>query len=480
VTSLDDFALNFVVNALWQVTLVAAVAALGSWLLLRAVSARRRYFVWVTALALSVALPFWSGLPLERETHRVIVFSAPGTVAIVSKPTGPGAIQAAPQQSGKGSLWRQLPFGRIIVGAYLLFLLYRLRKLWRAWRLTLAIRQSAAPVAAAEILQTTLAHCRTILGVGEVALFSSPSVTVPVTLGLRRPRIILPEYLLAEPSTELLRAALGHELAHIRRRDFAWNLLYEFLFLPISFHPAAALVRRRINETRELACDETVSASLMEAQPYATALVRLASSATSPNHSTYILSVNDADILEERVMKLLEKKTSVHRRRATALLGITLFALALVGAGAAALPLNFQQEAALPPNTRRVKAPQNNNPAAAARFVGTWKGVGASLGEPDPVRDEHVIIFTMEGEKLVGTYRIGPREFKPLPELRVTEKEVSWKEKDRVRQGWVYITKARLISDDEISYDVVLPFNFVGPDKALEFHPVSWTLKRQK
>jgi len=44
----------------------------------------------------------------------------------------------------------------------------------------------------------------------------------------------------------------------------------------------------------------------------------------------------------------------------------------------------------------------------------------------------------------------------------------------------VYITKARLISDDEISYDVVLPFNFVGPDKALEFHPVSWTLKRQK
>jgi len=60
------------------------------------------------------------------------------------------------------------------------------------------------------------------------------------------------------------------------------------------------------------------------------------------------------------------------------------------------------------------------------------------------------------------------------------EKEVSWKEKDRTRQGWVYITKARLISDDEISYDVVLPWNVVGPEKALEFHPVSWTLKRQK
>jgi len=47
-------------------------------------------------------------------------------------------------------------------------------------------------------------------------------------------------------------------------------------------------------------------------------------------------------------------------------------------------------------------------------------------------------------------------------------------------KGWVYITKARLISDDEISHDVVLSWNVVGPEKALEFHPVSWTLKRQK
>jgi hypothetical protein len=28
--------------------------------------------------------------------------------------------------------------------------------------------------------------------------------------------------------------------------------------------------------------------------------------------------------------------------------------------------------------------------------------------------------------------------------------------------------------------DVALPWNVVGPEKALEFHPVSWTLKRQK
>src|SRR5262249_5968903 len=145
-------------------------------------------------------------------------------------------------------------------------------------------------------------------------------------------------------STELLSAAIGHEMAHIKRRDFARILVYEFLFLPISFHPAAALVKRRINETRELACDETVSDVIMDAKDYARSLVSLANSSVSPHHPTYILGVNDADILEERVMKLLAKRTTTNTRRATALLGITLFVLALAGAAVAAFPINIQQD----------------------------------------------------------------------------------------------------------------------------------------
>jgi beta-lactamase regulating signal transducer with metallopeptidase domain len=132
----------------------------------------------------------------------------------------------------------------------LLFLLYRAQKLWRAWRLTSAIRQSAVPIAAFEALQSALEHCRTTLGVSEVALLRSPSVAVPVTMGLRRPVIILPERLLSETGTDLLSAALGREMAHVKRRDFAWNLIYELLFLPVSFHPAAALVERRIAAAR--------------------------------------------------------------------------------------------------------------------------------------------------------------------------------------------------------------------------------------
>src|SRR5262245_9475203 len=356
--------------------------------MLRSVSARYRHFVWVTALILGIALPLWSALPMERETRWMTLFSTRSAVSNLGAPIEITPILAQPQQSHSDAIWRHLPFGGTLVGLYLLFLLYRIHKLWRAWKLTLAIRQGAFPVFISDTLQEVLEHCSRAMGVGEVALAGSPSVAVPVTIGFRRPTIILPERLLAETSTELLSAAIGHEMAHVKRHDFAWNLIYEFLSLLISFHPAAVLVKRRINETRELACDETVSELLLDAKVYARSLVSLANSGFSPHHPTYIIGVNDADILEERVMKLLAKRTTTNTRRATALLGITLFALALAGAVAAAFPINIQE--------------------TATRFVGGWKNPNS-----DPPM-ENAYVFMLEGNQLRGTGRTVMYE-KPAP-----------------------------------------------------------------
>jgi beta-lactamase regulating signal transducer with metallopeptidase domain len=478
VTLFNSFALNFVANALWQVALVAAVAASGHWLMLRSVSARYRHFVWVMALILSIALPLWSALPLERETRWMTLFSTPGAVSNLGAPLEITPIQAQSQQPRSDSIWRRLPFGGTFVGLYLLFLLYRIYKLQRAWKLSLAIRQSAFPVGISDTLREVLEHCRKTIGVVDVALGGSPSVAVPVTIGLRRPVIVLPESLLAETSTELLSAAIGHEMAHIKRRDFAWNLIYELLFLPISFHPAAVLIKRRINETRELACDETVSELLLDAQVYARSLVSLANSSYSPNHTTYILGVNDADILEERVMKLLEKKTFTNTRRAMALLGITLFALTLSGAGAAAFPINVTQD----------KNSQDKSPdvATAKFFVGTWKG----KIRPDFIID-HVLIFKMEGARLTGTQRtprvhVNPEGeqrllsdgYSPLPALTVEGKTLSWKIKNQEKPELEYVWKVTLVSDDEILVEGV--GGLYRPDQTLELAPLSFKLKKEK
>jgi len=285
---------------------------------------------------------------------------------------------------------------------------------------------------------------------GDVSLFCSPSVRVPVTLGWRRPAIILPAQLASGASPELLIAALGHEMTHIRRRDYAWNILYELLFLPISFHPAAALVKRRINETRELACDETVGELVMDAHDYARSLVGLANSVSLSSRPTYILGVDDADILERRIMKLIERMPSTSKRSARVWLVIALFALTLSGMGVAAFPINIVQN-------------QNNLPASAKRFVGTWKGKLHSID-----KTEQVLIFKIESDRLTGTQReiLFSREediiqklesihFVDLPELSVNGDAITW------------ITKRKLPENQEpeAEMDILNRVCLVGVDE---------------
>jgi uncharacterized membrane protein YkoI len=115
--------------------------------------------------------------------------------------------------------------------------------------------------------------------------------------------------LLHEGNVELLTSAIGHEFIHIARRDYLLNLVYELIFIPISFHPAAALIRRRIKETRELCCDELVAERILNPEVYARSLVRLAGSAPPLRRLsvTTTVGIADADILEARIMSLLKK-----------------------------------------------------------------------------------------------------------------------------------------------------------------------------
>ncbi len=59
--------LTFLLNALWQIALIAALAALGSWLLRNSV-ARYRHWLWVSALCLAFLVPaITSSRTLDRD-----------------------------------------------------------------------------------------------------------------------------------------------------------------------------------------------------------------------------------------------------------------------------------------------------------------------------------------------------------------------------------------------------------------------------
>jgi hypothetical protein len=114
----------------------------------------------------------------------------------------------------------------------------------------------------------------------------------------------------------------------VARRDFAWNLAAEALLVPLAFHPAAWFLKRRLDETRELACDEA-AAALHGRRAYARCLVALAGAAAP----RFAMGAIAPTLLHARVRALLSSRSE--RQQAFARLALALAGLALVAAASA-------------------------------------------------------------------------------------------------------------------------------------------------
>jgi uncharacterized membrane protein YkoI len=209
------------------------------------------------------------------------------------------------------------------------------------------VRYAAVELERDETVDAIIRECAKRLDLNQnqtrVTVCSSASLPVPVTIGLLRPVIILPDALLRDGNNDLLTSAIGHEFIHVARHDYLLNFIYELLYLPVSFHPAAALLRRRIKQTRELCCDELVAERILNAEVYARSLVALASSAPPLRRLsvTTTVGIADADILEARIMSLLNKPKLNRRWKKLMLVAVSLLLL-VPSLAAAAFAMRFE------------------------------------------------------------------------------------------------------------------------------------------
>ena len=336
--------LTFILNSLWQIALIAGLAALGSWLLRDSV-ARYRHWVWVSALCLAFAVPAVTSLRMLDD-----VADTPNSIShpvLLTEELRPFTSRNSPATSFAPTDTFQLnaTLGYVLLALFCGFLLYRVFKLFQAWQTTRNIRRLATELEPNDRVDEVIRNCKRQIGAGsqKVKVLQSETLPVPVTIGLFHPVIILPEALLREGNVELLTSAIGHEFIHVARRDYLLNFIYELLFVPISFHPAAALLRRRVKQTRELCCDELVAERILNAEVYARSLVRLASSAPPLRRLsvTTTVGIADADILEARIMSLL-KKPNLNRRSKKLLLVAVALLLLVPCVAAAAFAFRFE------------------------------------------------------------------------------------------------------------------------------------------
>jgi beta-lactamase regulating signal transducer with metallopeptidase domain len=97
---------------------------------------------------------------------------------------------------------------------------------------------------------------------------------MPMTFGLGKPAIVLPTEA-AQWSHEKTATILRHELTHVRRRDLWWTLVVDAALLPVWWHPMARLLKRRVAELTEQACDDAVVAAGSAPAEYADYLLSL-------------------------------------------------------------------------------------------------------------------------------------------------------------------------------------------------------------
>lgn len=171
-----------------------------------------------------------------------------------------------------------------------------------------------------------------------VRLWLTEKIDTPMIIGCLKPMILLPVSAFNQLTSEQLEAILIHELAHIKRNDYFWNLIVALAELVFYHNLFARLLTNAIREEREHSCDDLVLQFPFIPAEYADALLQLEKNRRSAE-SRILLAArgNSRKVLLIRVQRMLNLPVSRQKTHwkigllasVTGLLGI----LALIGPG---------------------------------------------------------------------------------------------------------------------------------------------------
>ncbi len=241
--------MNTLLELTWRGALMLVVVTSLDRLCAARTSARMRRAWWLLvplAFLVTVPLPI---LPTARSTTPQFAPSYGPVAWFIDVATRPvGQANAIMPSSTLIASWA-LVFVLAGSAVYLLAVLGRTCSALRRW--------NRVPLCLDPGLLLALEECKAEAGIAApVALVVSERVAMPLILGWRRPRILLPGTLVASLSHEQLRGVLFHELAHLRSLDVPCTFLFTLVCALHWFNPAAHLALRRWAQFREEAADE--------------------------------------------------------------------------------------------------------------------------------------------------------------------------------------------------------------------------------
>jgi beta-lactamase regulating signal transducer with metallopeptidase domain len=222
------------------------------------------------------------------------------------------------------------------------------------------------------------------LGLGgrtSIRIAASNSVGVPLVLGVFKPLVLLPSRLVATMSEEDVELLIAHELAHVKRFDYAVNLFQAVVEIVFFFHPLTWWLSNRVRTEREHCCDNralemTATSGSIPRVRYIAALLAAEEARSTTGGRPRLAPSSSRRALLRRAEELLDGKG---HQRAGALIYATASAFALTTAALLALPqpslavLRTKLETASPVLASPIRSVMNEEPLDAHRVV--WRGI---------------------------------------------------------------------------------------------------------
>ena len=232
-------------------------------------------------------------LPISAATFPRLRFSAPrgpaatpAVARLISPPAAakelaPGVARTshtiphpAPIPTSVAMPWRD--WSTVVFLAYVAVAAGLIARLFLSLRAVARLRRSSPAVVEPPWVDG-LERWRGRLGLAcRVRLVRSPRLGVPVVVGWLRPVILLPDTLVKSAAPSTIDAVLLHELTHVRRGDYAWNVLLRLVQAIYWPHPLIWLIGRLVAGVREQACDDLCVSWLGGSATYCATLLEVA------------------------------------------------------------------------------------------------------------------------------------------------------------------------------------------------------------
>ncbi|MGD0137627.1 MAG: M56 family metallopeptidase [Tepidisphaeraceae bacterium] len=184
-----------------------------------------------------------------------------------------------------------------------------------------------------------------------VELLSSPRRTMPMTWGIWRTRLLLPEDS-ATWSNEQRRTVLLHELAHAKRWDCLTQLVVQLARALYWFNPLLWLAWKRMQTEREQACDDLVLSTGTKASAYAEQLLHIASEMPVVRFGAAAIAMARPNKLEGRLLAILDMTRNRRDLTRWGVLIAAAAALALIIPMACMKAAGQERQAATQPTTK--------------------------------------------------------------------------------------------------------------------------------